>query len=60
MYTGENNKVLVRVTDLYMKLYLWVIGQYPEDTVVTFDGCNNERSCPFLVGRVDLCPVINQ
>ena len=37
-----------------------MIGQYPENAVVTFDSCNNERGSPLLVGGVDLCTVIEQ
>ena len=52
--------MIYRSTNLFMNLDLWVIGKYPENTVVTFDCCDNERGCPLSIQSVDVCSTINQ
>ena len=47
-------------TDLLMKFDLRVIGKYPENTVMAFDSCNDERSGPLFVCGIDLCSAINE
>ena len=48
----------VYLTNLFMKFYVGMIGEYPQNTVVAFDSCNDERGCPLFVCGVDLCTMI--
>ena len=47
-------------TNLFMKLDTGMIGQDPENTVVTLDSCYNQRGGPLSVQSVDLCTTVQQ